>query len=165
MSKDLLNDVGQATIFKPTRTKCCRTCKEEKHASNFNKDKGGKGGLHPHCIQCQRKKHKKWCEDNDDKIRASRRNRRLKARYGISNADYKKMEDGQNGVCAICGQEAKWEYGLCVDHCHETDIVRGLLCNSCNSGLGCFYDNTAWLKKAIEYLQNSNSNKTNKPIR
>lgn len=51
-------------------------------------------------------------------------------------------------VCAICGGKEK----LVVDHDHETDKVRGLLCFFCNLGLGNFRDNPQLLKKAIEYL-------------
>ena len=147
-----LNNVGQSTIFKPTHTKTCKKCGETKHISNFHKDKHSKDGHHPRCITCAREKHREWCKNNNEKVRLSRRNRRMKVRYGIDNEDYTRMEKEQNGVCSICGQEAKWQYGLCIDHCHKTNTVRGLLCNSCNSGLGCFYDNAEWLQNAIKYI-------------
>lgn len=77
----------------------------------------------------------------------------LKTKYGLSSQDYNDLLAGQSHSCAICGVTAE-EYGkfLVVDHCHSTDVVRGLLCNGCNSGLGFFKDNPIFLSKAIEYL-------------
>jgi hypothetical protein len=60
----------------------------------------------------------------------------------------------QGGVCAICGLSP--ETGarpLCVDHDHETDDVRGLLCPTCNGGLGMFRDDPALLVTAAQYLK------------
>ncbi len=44
--------------------------------------------------------------------------------------------------------------GLCVDHDHKTGEIRGLLCDSCNNGLGRFKDNPEILASALSYLQN-----------
>lgn len=63
--------------------------------------------------------------------------------------DLKKIEDTQNGGCAICGRVTK----LVVDHDHETNRVRGLLCSTCNTGLGKLGDNVENLRKAIVYLE------------
>lgn len=55
----------------------------------------------------------------------------------------------QKGKCAICKIDMT---SLCIDHCHKTNKIRGLLCNPCNLGLGNFKDNPKYLKKAIKYL-------------
>jgi len=52
------------------------------------------------------------------------------------------------GTCEICREEGP----LCVDHCHSTGYVRGLLCGQCNFGLGAFKERTGSLKAAIGYL-------------
>lgn len=83
----------------------------------------------------------------------------LKKLYGITVEDYEKMLEKQNGGCAICGKSetAKSPVDdsvkrLAVDHNHITGVVRGLLCSTCNNGLGCFKDNISLMKGAIEYL-------------
>ena len=74
-------------------------------------------------------------------------------RYGINQLDYTKMLEAQDHSCAICGTEdpSPKKY-LCVDHNHDTGEVRGLLCHSCNTGLGMFKDDPNNLLKANEYL-------------
>lgn len=51
--------------------------------------------------------------------------------------------------CCICGRTDS----LCMDHCHSTGQVRGLLCPMCNTGLGCFADDIQRLQAAIRYLR------------
>lgn len=66
---------------------------------------------------------------------------------------YQHMLDGQNGVCAICQQVDKSGRSLAIDHDHQTGFVRGLLCGSCNRGLGLFGDSPQRLLVASNYLQ------------
>lgn len=70
-------------------------------------------------------------------------------KYGTNIEEIAKIQEGK---CAICKEEKR----LCVDHCHTKLKIRGLLCISCNAGLGCFYDNVDLFKKAIEYLNKYN---------
>lgn len=58
------------------------------------------------------------------------------------------MKAAQNGRCAICTEVKP----LSVDHHHGTKRVRGMLCKSCNFGLGSFHDNIRFLQAAIDYL-------------
>jgi hypothetical protein len=61
-----------------------------------------------------------------------------------------------NGVCDICGTDKPGYAGrrLAIDHDHSTGIVRGMLCQKCNVGLGNFNDNPDLLLKAVQYLKN-----------
>ena len=64
----------------------------------------------------------------------------------------------QNECCAICGKHKselnmKRKNNLCVDHCHETGRIRGLLCDKCNRGIGLLGDSLKNLKSAISYLE------------
>jgi Autographiviridae endonuclease VII len=79
----------------------------------------------------------------------SLRNVELK-RYGISAAEYDALLAKQGGVCAICRKHSKRR--LCVDHCHLTGTVRGLLCDRCNLGLGYLKEDQASLVAALAYL-------------
>jgi hypothetical protein len=80
---------------------------------------------------------------------ALERKRRLLRVYGITVEEYDRRLADQGGVCAICGGT---ESPLSVDHCHESKRVRGLLCKSCNLGLGKFGDSAETLRRALAYL-------------
>lgn len=60
----------------------------------------------------------------------------------------------QDGCCAICGQsEKELKREICIDHCHITGHIRGLLCGRCNSLLGFAKDNVYILEAAAAYLR------------
>jgi 5-methylcytosine-specific restriction endonuclease McrA len=62
---------------------------------------------------------------------------------------YREMLLKQEGRCAICGDVMRLPQ---VDHDHAKKRVRGLLCNRCNNGLGCFRDDPTRLERAKIYL-------------
>ena len=79
----------------------------------------------------------------------------IKYRYGLEKEDYERILEDQDNKCKVCdkefdsnGQSTK----LHIDHCHDSDEVRGFLCSNCNVGLGFFYDDPAILQSAAEYL-------------
>jgi hypothetical protein len=80
----------------------------------------------------------------------------LKKNYGITLVEYDEMLERQHGCCAICGtpQEDCTGARLCIDHCHDSGAVRGLLCHPCNRALGLFKDDPTRLRVAIAYLKN-----------
>lgn len=91
--------------------------------------------------------------------KAAQRHYGLKRYYGLTSDQYGKMLADQAGVCSICGEPEvrvtmKGELTtLHVDHCHDTNKVRSLLCYRCNSGLGSFRDRVDLLRKAAEYIE------------
>lgn len=72
----------------------------------------------------------------------------------VSVEEYLELINSSNGVCEICGiSETENHRRHCVDHNHETGELRGILCASCNAGIGVFHDSIEKLEKAIEYLK------------
>ena len=87
------------------------------------------------------------------------RRQNLRSRYNLSYEQYRKLFRAQKGKCAICKQPQTEVFGktgevkqLCVDHCHKTNRVRGLLCGHCNRALGKMKDSKELLQAAIDYL-------------
>lgn len=76
----------------------------------------------------------------------------LKRKYGLTLEEYQYMFVNQNGKCLLCEREENGRL-LAVDHNHNTDKVRGLLCGSCNRALGLFGDRLDVLEKAVDYIK------------
>jgi hypothetical protein len=87
--------------------------------------------------------------------RAAKKNDWLKCKYGITLMQYQQMYAMQLGVCAICFRPESEDKMLAVDHDHESGVVRGLLCQQCNMGLGKFKDDPEVLANAIKYVLNA----------
>lgn len=74
---------------------------------------------------------------------------------GLTLDDYDRMLLAQGSGCAICGNPDPGDRRMTrfhVDHCHLSGVIRGLLCSSCNLGLGKFKDDPAHLSKAAAYV-------------
>lgn len=84
----------------------------------------------------------------------------FRAKYGLELEQIETMWLLRNGCCDLCGVEkpAPHHKGhhaahkLVVDHCHETNKVRGLLCYKCNTALGQLGDTDAALRRVIRYV-------------
>ena len=72
----------------------------------------------------------------------------LRHKYQLSWEEYSKMVLLSLGECVICQEKAD----LVVDHCHQTGIVRGLLCQPCNVMLGFSKDRPEVLRAGAVYL-------------
>ena len=87
--------------------------------------------------------------------------RKMVVKYNLTLDEYIHMVNSQGNRCKICNQKEDKldQFGdvqrLCVDHCHKTQIVRGLLCNRCNNLLGRAKDSVIILESAIRYLEES----------
>jgi hypothetical protein len=127
-------------------------CGKHYPAFMFGKDKSRKDGLNPYCQPCSIRKGKKYYA----KYRANgqARWRKLKANFGVSKEDYEAMWEAQGKCCAICKTtEARGRGDFHLDHNHQTNKARGILCAECNVGIGKLLDSPKVLKSALAYLE------------
>jgi hypothetical protein len=61
------------------------------------------------------------------------------------------MKIAQAGRCKICDRQPQSK-GLHIDHCHSTGKVRGLLCGTCNQGIGLLKEDPELIRKAANYV-------------
>lgn len=136
-----------------TESKVCNTCSVEKHVSNFYvKRKKPNITYRSDCKLCygiKSAKHFMKPEISEARKRAYRKYKRFNL-YGITEEVYKDMVEEQDSRCLICKVV---NTNLYIDHCHTSGLVRGLLCSTCNSGLGMYKDDISLLESAIGYLR------------
>ena len=142
-----------------SQSKICTKCKEDKPLVEFNKRSASKDKLTSRCTDCLNTKAIQVRSKQPD----DQRGYNLKQRFNITIDDYNHIFLKQRGICAICTKpessldkngKIKW---LCVDHNHATQEIRGLLCSSCNTGIGLLGDSEVVLKNAIKYLEERGS--------
>lgn len=148
------NRANKKFALAPEGQAYCSKCDSYKPHADFSANKLKHEGR---CIHCKACVHK-----NYQKHRADRVLKDKTKNYGISAKDYVELLEKQGHVCAICGEpETRIHRGslasFSVDHDHETGKVRGLLCGTCNHGLGYFRDDVELMKNAIEYLNYNGS--------
>lgn len=98
-----------------------------------------------------------------------KRNWTLQKKYNITIDIFNAMLEKQEGKCAICGKQMSLPTRsrgqdldiAAVDHCHTTNVVRGILCNACNKGIGLLNDDIDVLQNAINYLKDTNETISN----
>lgn len=89
-----------------------------------------------------------WQKNNPEKMKAAQLRKRLRV-YGLSIGEYEARIRAQGSSCAICGTVTE---RLCLDHCHKTGKLRGLLCDTCNKALGMLGDDAEGIRRALDYL-------------
>jgi hypothetical protein len=90
---------------------------------------------------------------------ASTNRRKLIARlrrYSLTLRRYEEMLCQQGGRCAVCRETEQTDDDLFIDHCHETDTVRALLCHGCNASLGLLKEDAARIRALADYAERWN---------
>lgn len=161
--------------------KICSQCHVGKAKSEFSRASDRLSGVRSNCKTCEvvRRKEKyqanpqkhidyvrKWQNKNPEKVkrldkqrrlkrpahyRAKARRLRLKQQYGLTETQYKTMLQQQGDKCVICKDLMSRP---CIDHCHLTGTVRGLLCVGCNTAIGSLKDSPDICRQAAAYLEN-----------
>lgn len=150
--------------------KVCTKCYKEKSLEDFPIRKETRDGRRNICKECIReychnryrmipnvreaslKATKKWGDKHPECRKKINQKQSLKRHYGITLEEYAEMLTKQNGVCASCGDPPNGRK-LSVDHNHETDEIRGLLCDRCNFALGQLKEDPIRIKRLLNYLQ------------
>jgi hypothetical protein len=140
------------------KIKVCRKCTTEKPSSEFylkrcrNVSGEVRTYLNPICKECFAAETKLWGAKNPERRKAICRSYQRRKSFGIDSSEYIRMHEKQDFACAICGVRDLYRR-LDIDHDHETNKIRELLCSNCNNGLGRFQDSAELLRKAAEYLE------------
>jgi hypothetical protein len=84
---------------------------------------------------------------------------RLASRYNVSKEIAKGLYIKSMQDCEICG--IQWDplihkHKFCVDHCHTTGKIRGILCHHCNAALGHLKENNEIINNLLEYNRKHN---------
>lgn len=132
-------------------SKICIKCKVEKPTQDFRKHSNGNNK----CRDCINAYERQIRLNNYEHCKNLSRIRHLKNEYGITLEEFNKMNEEQNGLCAICKKPENPSLcdSLSVDHNHTTGKIRALLCRKCNSLLGLANDNALHLRLAADYLE------------
>lgn len=136
---------------KEMKIKHCGNCKTDKDMNEFYNSYSSYDGLSSHCKVCSKARVKLWGKNNPDK----RRHNALKKLYGITLDQYNEMLVKQDFKCSICKRHKDMvanKTHLSVDHNHNTNEIRGLLCSPCNQAIGLLQESIEACENAAKYL-------------
>jgi Recombination endonuclease VII len=139
--------------------KVCAKCGMSKLPEEFYRVSKTVSGLGAYCRVCDRERtkayHRRKAVTHPGQAYAVAVKARLVREYGITLDDYNRILASQGGGCAICEDVvgATRRPRLYVDHCHETNTVRGILCHRCNVALGLMADSPDLLRIAAKYIE------------
>lgn len=137
--------VGDNVFSSTQDVKSCSKCGQPRH--EFRK----KRNL---CVECHKEYHRQYYKKHKARFNSNARAYHLKTKYDINQSKLDEMLEAQGGKCAICRKPPNCgRYkGLNVDHDHRSGKIRGLLCWSCNAGLGHLGDDIRGIRRALSYL-------------
>ena len=110
----------------------------------------------PRCLECRKAQQESYVPKRTQRLATERRWRKKNPRYfqgyryGVSPEEYQTKLKDQNSCCKICNRIMESPH---IDHDHETNQVRDLLCRTCNLGIGHLQDDVLIVERALEYLK------------
>ena len=107
--------------------KTCNKCRQSLSKDSFHKRtlKSGKISLQSKCKKCSTVIRKKYTKKHET----------IRWKLKLTDSQYEGLV--APGACQSCGST---ERRLCIDHNHDTEKPRGLLCHNCNTALGLLKD-------------------------
>lgn len=139
--------------------KTCNKCNKCKPSSEFFRDTGTADLLATICKVCKTESSMAWRAANREQYNENQRKQHAKNytrnrlyRYDLTPGEYNGMLLVQDNKCAICNCPPQGTRPLVIDHNHDTEAVRGLLCYGCNRALHVL-ENVELLAKAQGYLK------------
>ncbi len=112
-----------------TIERACTACGIVKSGNQFFRNRHTRDGIDARCKSCKKV-------------------RNIQVKYGLGSDAHEAILLAQDGRCGCC----KKTRPLCVDHDHETNKVRGLLCQPCNLAIGLLGDSVTGVRSALMYL-------------
>lgn len=135
--------------------KKCSRCQQLKSITEFYKRTRSTSGVRSECSKCGDRDYQQYRQTHKE----ASRNAWFKRMYRLDVQQVEEMYKKLNGHCPICLEKmvigGSKNNSINIDHDHKNGAVRGLLCSSCNIGIGRFQDNFVLLLRAAKYLQNS----------
>lgn len=162
--KNFCSDECKTSYIANLKEKKCSSCETVYDITDFSSVKASFDGKNSICKYCVNNRWSAWYLQ---KIEVNRKNnvaanmkfsktdlgmeaafqKRLK-KYGLTEKLFLNLFEKFDGKCHCCKERIATD----IDHDHQTGEVRGILCNSCNSGIGLLGDNLVGLQKALQYL-------------
>lgn len=139
---------------KDGQNKICTRCREQKPLGDFPKNGDQRRSQ---CYPCDRERQKNHRIANPER----KRKYRLSRDYNWTQEEFLAQLAAQENRCAVCRTNDPGEKGWSIDHDHACcpknaiscgKCIRGVVCIGCNNGMGCFKDNSDFLRKAADYL-------------
>lgn len=142
--------------------KTCTVCGDELPLERFAKSGPS---LRAYCKRCGNERTRQYAQANksrrNERLREWRRvnpeaarqkdlRARLMRKYGLTPREVEEMRLAQDGRCLLCDSA---ERELVVDHAHDSGLVRGLLCRSCNTIVGQVEIAPMLVGRLVEYLR------------
>lgn len=129
----------------------CKGCEQDKANEEFYRTPSG---YRRTCKKCVLERQSTYIKQLDPNEKQRRQRTQTLKKYGLSDTEFDRLLDDQQHRCKICLEQFTEMRDPKIDHCHTSGQVRGLLCVTCNAGLGSFKDDAEMLARAISYLGN-----------
>lgn len=130
--------------------KSCTKCGVWRPNGNFSPRVQAVDGLNSQCNFCRNEARKKWGKATKYKTQP-----RKWAKFKLSEAEYEQYFIDAGYKCGCCHTTSD-KRRLCLDHCHDTGRIRGVLCSNCNTALGLVHENIETLRNLIKYVGEHN---------